>query len=130
MKTLRFGIEIETIGLSRQALATAIHTATGGSKNGETVTDTQGRKWQVVPDGSLSGHLNGEIVSPILGWDDIDLLQSIVRAVRQAGARTDSSTGIHIHVDGSGFDPKTTINLVKTIHKQERLIEHALGVAE
>ena len=130
MRNLRFGIEIETIGLSRQALATAIQTATGGSIDGEAVTDTQGRTWRVVPDGSLSGNLNGEIVSPILGWDDMELLQNVVRAVRHAGARTDASTGIHIHVDGSRFDVKATTYLVKSIHKQERLLEHALGVAE
>ena len=130
MRNLRFGIEIETIGLSREALAAAIHTATGGHISGNAVTDTQGRTWRAVPDGSLSGSLNGEIVSPILNWDDMDLLQSVVRAVRQAGARTDASTGIHIHVDGARFDPKATTILVKTIHKQERLIEHALGVTE
>lgn len=38
-------------------------------------------------------------------------------------------TGIHIHVDGGRFDAKAVTNLVKMIHKQERLLEHALAVA-
>ena len=73
---------------------------------------------------------SGEIVSPVLGYDDIDELQNVVRAVRTAGAKADPSTGIHIHIDGSRFDAKSVTNLVKLVHKQERLLEHALGVSE
>jgi hypothetical protein len=135
MKTLRFGIEIETVGLNREKLARAIHSVVGGTVTNEyrswRITDARGRRWQVVPDGSLSGGENsGEIVSPVLGYDDIDELQNVVRAVRTAGAKADPSTGIHIHIDGSRFDAKSVTNLVKLVHKQERLLEHALGVSE
>ena len=86
-----------------------------------------GRTWKVVPDGSLSGGENsGEIVSPVLGSDDIEELQNIIRAVRTAGAKADLSTGIHIHVGAERFDAKSVVNLVKLVHKQERLLEHAL----
>lgn len=50
--------------------------------------------------------------------------------MRTAGARTDHSTGIHIHVGAERFDAKSVVNLVKLVHKQERLLEHALGVSE
>jgi len=54
------------------------------------ITTQDGRSWKVVPDGSLSGGENsGEIVSPVLGYDDIDTLQNIIRAVRGAGAKAD-----------------------------------------
>nr|BDT31997.1 amidoligase family protein [Myxococcus sp. MH1] len=134
MKTLRFGVEIETVGASRQKLAHAIQSAVGGYVSGDyggwQVTDTQGRSWKVVPDGSLSGgEYSGEIVSPILTYQDLDALQLVVRAVREAGARADASCGIHIHVDGSRFDAKGVTNLVKMVHKQERLLETALGVS-
>jgi hypothetical protein len=134
MKTLRFGIEIETVGAPRERLARAIAGVVGGQPlvdaHGWRVSDARGRIWRAVPDGSLSGGENsGEIVSPILEWGDIDELQNVVRAVRQVGARTDASTGIHIHIDGSRFDAKGVTNLVKMIHKQERLLEHALAVA-
>jgi len=123
------------VGLSREKLARAIHSVTGGTVVDERpswrITDPLGRSWRVVPDGSLSGGENsGEIVSPILGYDDIDALQNVVRAARSAGAKTDPSTGIHIHVDGSRFDAKSVTNLVKLVHKQERLLEHALGISE
>jgi len=135
MKALRFGIEIETVGQDRKTLAEAIRSVVGGTigqnHRNWSVTDRRGRTWQVVPDGSLSHYENsGEIVSPVLGYDDIDELQQIVRAMRSVGARADESTGIHIHVDGSRFDAKATTNLVKLIYKQERLLEHALGVSE
>ena len=109
MKTLRFGIEIETVGLSRTKLAEAIHSVVGGTISNDyrdvRITTASGRTWKVVPDGSLSGGENsGEIVSPVLGYDDIEELQNIIRAVRTAGARTDHSTGIHIHVGAESFD--------------------------
>lgn len=127
----KFGIEIETVGMSRYDVARAIASVLPGSYLlGETVKMIDGRIWNVVPDGSLNGDLNGEIVSPILTIADLDSLQEIVRAVRTAGARCDSSTGIHIHVDGSRFDARSVLNLVNMVHKQERLIERALGVSD
>jgi len=135
IQTLRFGIELETIGLHRAALARAIHGVVGGAvrEAGDrySITAPDGRSWQVVPDGSLSGgYRSGEIVSPILGYADLEILQSIVRAVRAAGAKTDPSTGIHIHVGAEQFSGKQVASLVKMVHKQERLIEHALGIAQ
>lgn len=132
MKALRFGIEIETVGLSRHSIARAIHSVIGGSLSTfhTEVTDRTGRTWQVVPDGSLTGGNNasGEIVSPILTYDDLEDLQKIIGAVSAAGASVDKSCGIHIHIDGATFNVKSATNLVKFIAKQERLLEHALGV--
>ncbi len=135
MKTLRFGIEIETVGLSRMKLAQAIHSVVGGTISNDyrdvRITTQDGRSWKVVPDGSLSGGENsGEIVSPVLGYDDIATLQNIIRAVRGAGAKADHSTGIHIHIGAERFDAKSVVNLVKLVHKQERLLEHALGISD
>jgi hypothetical protein len=133
----RFGIEIETIGLSRETLANVIARAIGGtpglnSHYSPSVTMADGRVWNIARDASLSSSCNsGEIVSPILSYTDTDLetLQTIVRAVREAGARVDESCGVHIHVDGSRFDARGLINLVNMVHKNERLIERALGVS-
>lgn len=133
LKELHFGIEIETVGLHRQALAEAIRGVVHGRivpAGGDVhVYDRRGRIWKVVRDASLNGaDRSGEIVSPILSYDDIDVLQQIVRAVYDAGGRADESTGIHIHIDGARFDARSVTNLVKIVHKQERLIEHALGI--
>lgn len=134
MKTLKFGIEIEVVGLTKAAIAAAVALGTGGQVRGSSyephVVDTQERTWKIVHDGSLSsGDRSGEIVSPILTYEDLDVVQAIVRAVREAGGRSDSSCGIHIHVDGATLDAKAIKNLTKMVAKQERYIEQALGIA-
>jgi hypothetical protein len=130
----KFGIEIETVGLDKNRIADAIQTVVGGivshGYEKASVTCDDGRVWNVVRDGSLNGgNLNGEIVSPILTYSDLDALQNIVRAVREAGARADSSCGIHIHVDGSRFTVRSVMNLINMIQKYEPILERALGVA-
>jgi hypothetical protein len=129
-KTIRFGIEIETVGASKQALAQAIESVVGGQTHGTSVYAPDGRVWNVVHDGSLSGFDNGEVVSPILTYDDIPTLQQLVRALRRAGARSDASCGIHIHVDGSRLNGRAIANLVKMVAKQERILEQALGITD
>jgi hypothetical protein len=135
MKTIRFGIEIETIRLGREATANAIKSAIGGTvryagggyDTWECVAP-DGRVWKAMRDGSLSDARSAEIVSPILRYEDIETLQEIVRAVRTAGAKVDESCGIHIHLDGARFDAAAVTRLTKFWNKQEELIMHALGV--
>ena len=140
MRAIRFGIEIETIKRTREQTAAAIHSVVGGiirhvgypaSYDPWEVEDLRGRKWKVVADASLSSvpkHLQAEIVSPVLTYDDIPQLQEVIRAARRTGCKVDSRCGIHIHVDGAVFDTKKLLNLAKTFYKQEELILHALGI--
>jgi hypothetical protein len=133
MKTLRFGIELETVGLDKEGAARAIAAVVGGTarpawNSAWEAVGADERVWRAVHDGSLSGYLNAEIVSPVLAYEDIEKLQEVVRALHAAGARADASCGIHIHIDGSRFDAKELTSLTKIIHKQERLIEAALGI--
>lgn len=140
MRAIRFGIEIETIKRTREQTAAAIHSVVGGtirhvgypaSYDPWEVEDLRGRKWRVVADASLSSvpkHLQAEIVSPVLTYEDIPQLQEVIRAARRAGCKVDSRCGIHIHVDGAVFDTKKLLNLAKTFYKQEELILHALGI--
>jgi Putative amidoligase enzyme len=134
MKTLKFGIEIETVGLGWAGLAAAIQKVVGGTTgyiaSGIAVTATDGRVWSVVRDGSLSGSVNGEIVSPVLTYADLETLQNVVREVRQAGARVDSSCGIHVHVGAENFDARAVTNLINIMNKHELILEKALGVSE
>ena len=140
MRTLRFGIEIETIGQTRERVAQAIQQVVGGTVQHVgtpfcydpwQVTDARGRVWKVMADASLSAakHLQAEVVSPILTYEDVEELQQVVRAVRGARAKVDASCGIHIHVDAARFDARGLRSLVKIVNKQERLIEHALGIS-
>jgi len=142
LREINFGIEIETVKRTRERVARAIHSVTGGEIRHVgspaifdpwEVTDEQGRTWKVVSDGSLinvPGHLRAEVVSPVLAYEDIPTLQEIIRAVRRCGAKIDSRCGIHVHADATPFDGRTLANLAKIIYKQEALILTALGVNE
>ena len=140
-RELRFGLEVETIGRSREVVAKAIHSVVGGTVRyigGGTydpweVTDSDGRIWKVMADASLTNvppELRAEVVSPILEYADIEKLQEVVRAVRACGSRVDELCAIHAHIDGSAFDGRTLGNLAKIVYKQEPLILEALGVSQ
>lgn len=141
LKEIRYGIEIETVKKTREQVAWAIQSVTGGTVNHTgspasydpwEVTDLQGRIWKVVADASLNAvpeHLRAEIVSPVLTYDDLAQLQEIVRAVRRAGAKITTQCGIHIHIDAAEYDGRTLGNLAKIVYKQEPLILHALGIS-
>jgi len=122
-----FGIEIETVGASREAVAQAVQTVVGGTLRGTHVNDRQGRTWKVVRDGSLAGG-GAEVVSPILRYADIPELQEVVRAVRRTGAKADASCGIHVHVGAQPHTARSLTNLAKQINKNERLLIAALQV--
>ena len=148
-RDIRFGIEIETAEIDLADAAAAIQSVVGGTINrwNGTVTLDDGRVWNAVYDGSITSN-NGrhaEVVSPILRYEDMDDLQNIVRALRRAGARVNSSCGIHIHVDAGGSRgrhgrnvgafshggkdaAKTIRNLVRLCHKNDELIGAALGI--
>lgn len=133
MRTLTFGVEIETVGATREALAAAVASALPGSRiDGHAVVLPDGRRWTVVLDGSLTTGANGEVVTPICTWADLEPVQAVVRALRtHAHARTDDSCGVHVHigVPADRFDAAALGRLAKLVYQQEPLIVAALGVA-
>ncbi len=139
LRSFTFGVEIETIGQTRGAVAAAIQGVVGGgvchvrtppAYDPWHVTDPGGRIWQVVCDSSLSGPSDrkSEVVTPILVWADMEVLQEVVRAVRRCGARVDQACGLHVHVGVRELDGRQLGNLCRLIFKQERLVLAALGV--
>ena len=142
LRELSYGVEIETIGRTREAVARAIQGRVGGevryvgtpySFDPWQVTDAQGRVWKVVKDASLNNvpdHLRAEIVSPILTYADMETLQRVIRALRAAGARVDDTTAIHIHVGADPFDGRSLSRLARLVYKQEPLIFTALGIRQ
>jgi len=143
VKTQKFGIEIEMTGLTRQKAAEVIaaYFGTTAEYTGEgystwTALDTQGRKWKLMSDGSIhteSRRSNQpaeavELVSPICVYDDIPTIQEIVRKLRSAGAISNSSCGIHIHVNAAPHNAKTLRNITNIMAAKEDLIYKALQV--
>ena len=134
MKTQTFGIEIETTGLGRRRTAEAIArffgtTARyiGNHLDNWEVDMPDGRHWTVESDGSVTDP-SAEVVSPVCRWEDIEMVQKVVRALRNAGARVDESCGIHIHVGLGSHTPKTLRNLVNIVNAKEDLLTMALGI--
>lgn len=132
LKTLRFGVELETVGLSyaraAETISQVVHgeVASGTSYlGGFDIKMADGRAWKVVRDGSLSdgSGLSCEVVSPILTYADMDALQDIVRALRTAGARVNDSCGMHVHVDGAAFKacPAKLRNLIALAYRWENV---------
>jgi len=140
IQEIRFGCEVETIGRTRETVARAIQLIVGGTVihvgtpavyDPWECRDVAGRVWRVMADSSLNNvppELRAEVVSPVLTYDEIPLLQEVVRAVRKAGARVDEKAGVHCHVSHPDVTPKAIANLCKMVWKQEELIYAALGV--
>ena len=131
---MRFGVEIETVNITREMAARAIQQVTGGYVNGSRCVAEDGRIWQVVTDGSLNDvpcHLRSEVVTPILTYpDDVPVLQQVIRCLRHSGAKINSQCGIHVHVDASILETKAIVRLAKYINKQESLIYQALSISQ
>ena len=52
----------------------------------------------------------------------------VAKAIRAAGARTDSSCGIHVHVGLGGHTPQSLRRLVNIVNAKEDLLTQALGI--
>ncbi len=149
MLTARFGIEIEFTGITRsQAAQVAAEFLNGRIENCTDYYDTKkvhtpdGRTWKFMSDGSIRKEtkLNGrkksadatysvELVSPILTYrEDIDTLQELVRKLRKAGAFTNSSCGIHIHLNGADHTPRSIKNFINIIASKNDLFYKALQI--
>lgn len=148
IKTRNFGIEIEMTGLTRCQAArtiakvlggTAFHE--GGSYDKYTVDDEQGRTWSIVYDGSVkcvdangnsaSKSYSVELNSPVLGYEDIPLLQEVIRALRHAKGRCgpEYCCGTHIHISADGYTPQQIRNLVNIFASKEDFLWDALQVS-
>ena len=122
LASLTFGCELEYEGITQERAAKVVAQVTGGTARYEgyhlhnwTVTTGDGRKWQVVSDGSLWG--GAEVVTPIMTYADMETLQEVVRAMRKAKAKVNSRTGLHVHVGAQGMTPTQIKNLVKIFYK-------------
>ena len=149
LKDQRFGIEIEMTGVTRQRAAqvAAEYFGTSSSYVGSgydtyAALDSQGRQWKFMSDASIdaqrkdgrrkvsaSGEYQTEMVSPICRYEDIVPIQEIIRKLKEAGAITNGSCGIHVHIDASPFDARTLRNITNIMASKEDLIYKALGVS-
>ena len=142
MKNQTFGVEIEGNNITRQKAAekAAAYFGTGRSeytahRNGYmtwSAWDAQGREWKFQRDVSISGpdDQKCEMVTPILTYADMELLQGLVRTLRKAGMKSDAGRGcgVHIHIGAKGHTPQTIRNLVNIMASHESQIAKAIKV--
>ena len=147
MKRLNFGVEIELACINTSDMARVLASVLGRrseyvrSHQGYSslaVRDDQGRAWFAMTDCSIRCPYGkgAELVTPPLSYSDIPLLQEILRRLRSAGARSNQSCGIHIHVGLDRQDGEQMINIdslkrcVKNTSKYENLMTLALQIGE
>ena len=129
IKKQRFGIEVEMTGISRTHAARLVREYFDrGSYDDYEALDDDERAWKFVHDGSIDGGYQTEMVSPICTYEDIETVQDIVRLLKDHGAVTNNSCGIHIHVDGQKHNFKTVKNIINIIASKENYIYKALAV--
>ncbi|WP_289137728.1 amidoligase family protein [uncultured Brevibacillus sp.] len=147
-KNLTFGIEIEFTRIRRSEAATIIadffdtRPVQRGGWGHDTyeIIDQSGGIWQIVKDASIepekkdngsivvaSDDFQCELVSPVLKYSDIPLLQDLIRDLRKE-ASTNRSCGIHIHVSAENFSPNALRILCNIMYAKQALLSRALNV--
>ena len=122
-----FGVELEIIGLTCAQAATAISNA-GIECYAESYNHGVRSWWKTVTDASIcpnGRYRNGcEIVSPILnGEAGIVALQTVCKALSNAGASVNTTTGLHVHVDARSLSIQELLMIVKRYADFETTID-------
>lgn len=149
LKNQLFGVEVEMTGITREKAAKIVAEVLGSTPSSpsrncyqtRTIADQANRKWKIMRDSSITPIRNDgsneysdeyrvEFVTPPLKYDDIELLQNIIRKLRENGAKSHRSCGIHIHVDGANHDAKSLRRLVNFMTSRQDLIYEALEIGD
>ena len=140
-----FGVEVEMNHITRQKAAkvAADFFGTGRYENTAyrngymtwSAFSEDGREWKFSRDVSIAGPDDEkcELVTPILGYDDIPTLQELLRQLRHKGAVSNPSVGagVHIHVSRKGgFTVQEVKNLVNIMAAHESQIGRAIRIDE
>ena len=140
MKKQTIGVEVEMNNITRRKAAQIAAEFFGTDRFGDTAYrngyqtwsawDAQDREWKFQKDVSINGPDDEkcEMVTPILTYEDMDLLQELIRRLRKAGAKSDATRccGVHIHIGAKGHTPQTLRNLANIMASHESLLASAL----
>ena len=151
LKDQCFGMEDEMTGITREEGARALgaHFGTramhvGGSYDKWIVRDPEGKEWTLMSDASIklerkvgneyltthNKEYSVEMVTPKLTYAEIEKLQEVIRVLRNAGAKVNSSCGLHIHVDAANHNRQSLKNLLSIMYSKEDILFKALKVNE
>ena len=149
LKNQLFGVEVEMTGITREKASRLVAGVLGTTPSHpesncyhtRTIADQAARKWKIMRDSSITPIRNDdtiepldeyrvEFVTPPLNYSDIELLQNIIRKLRENGAKAHSSCGIHIHVDGANHTAVSLRRLVNFMTARQDLIYEALQIGD
>ena len=149
LKNQLFGVEVEMTGITREKAARLVAEVLGTTPSHpesncyhtRTIADQAARKWKIMRDSSIEAIRNDgtsepldeyrvEFVTPPLNYSDIELLQNIIRKLRENGAKAHRSCGIHIHVDGANHTAVSLRRLVNFMTARQDLIYEALQIGD
>lgn len=115
----------------------------GGVYDAYEVDDRQGKTWKIVSDSSIRAirrnagrrvpageEYRVEMNSPKLEYAEMEKLQQVVRTLRRAGAVTNESCGMHVHVDAANHTPQSLKNALSIMYSKEDILFLALKVNE
>ena len=142
MKKQTIGVEVEMNNIERSQAAKVAAEFFGTGRFEDTARlngyctwsawDAQGREWKFQRDVSIDGpdSQKCELVTPILTYADMETLQELIRRLRRAGAKSDSTRGcgVHIHIGAKGHTPQTLRNLANIMASHESLLAEALDL--
>ena len=149
LKNQLFGVEVEMTGITREKAARLVAGVLGTTPSHpesncyhtRTIADQAARKWKIMRDSSITPIRNDDTSEPLdeyrvefvttpLNYSDIELLQNIIRKLRENGAKAHSSCGIHIHVDGANHTAVSLRRLVNFMTARQDLIYEALQIGD
>lgn len=147
IKNQKFGVEIEMTGITREKATKIVSEVLSSTPSRpdstcyktRIIADQAARKWKVMRDSSIEPKINDgtndsldeyrvEFVTPPLDYKDIDLLQNIIRKLRESGAKTNTSCGIHIHIDGVNHNSESLRRMINFMASRQDLIYEALQI--
>ena len=142
MKEQTIGVEVEMNHITRNAAAKIAAELFGTGRYSDTAArngyytwsawDQQGREWKFQRDSSIAGpdSQKCELVTPILKYDDIELLQELIRRLRKSGAISHAGVGagVHIHIGAQGHTAQSLRTLANIMASHEQLIAEAIRI--
>ncbi|ULO06275.1 amidoligase family protein [Paenibacillus sp. 19GGS1-52] len=147
---LTIGVEIEFTRLTRKEAADVIakfFSTTSGLVqkyyDGYEIRDSINRIWRIKRDASIwpqrletgvlmvgTDDYKCELVSPILQYTDIPLLQELICCLVTNGAGTNESTGLHIHIGAERFTPNSLRVLCNILYAKQLLLNKSVQITQ
>ncbi|WP_277122667.1 amidoligase family protein [Bacteroides ndongoniae] len=118
-----FGVEIECLVAASLMRESAMRNEMPFQYEGYNHVDNN-HYYKFVSDSSIRGENPIECVSPVLtGKAGMKSLENCCKALNEAGAQVNISTGLHVHIGAANLSDEAYINVFKNYQKLERVID-------